>query len=244
MFVLVHGGARPTNKLSFVCNRQGWFVALPIVFSAVGVVMVGIGGFSCETFVLKPNGYESSFKFGYTGVEFLGGCIGYTDRDASLWAGYACAMLATVVGCVSAVGAILLAFVRCPPRAVTVLSVLALAAAACGAVVCGVAFGVADCQAAGSSCAPGPMMYVAAAGTLSWIAAGLALLFVASHEREGMVVVAAAGNAVAPRQQQQEDEAATCVSTIINPDGTKTRTTTVTRFEGGQKIVESVTETV
>jgi hypothetical protein len=233
--------------LGGICAGQGWFVAFPILLSVVGLVMLSIGGFSCEMFILELDGYVS-FKFGYTGVDFLGGCVEYTTRDASLGAGYAFAILATIFGCVTALGTILTAFVRLPRWAVTALSISAFAVAAFGGVVCGVAFAVSDCQADGSVCLPSSMAYVAMVGTLAWISAGSTLCYVPKHEREsvavsGVTAGASAGAAVAPKDQDADEEAATCVSTVVNPDGTKTRTTTVTRYEGGQKIVDRVTET-
>jgi hypothetical protein len=188
---------QPTH---FGLRRQGRFVALPILFSAAGLVLVSIGGFSCEIFSFTfedEDGYVMTTKYGYTGVMVSGGCDTY-KRSYSLQAGYASAILATVFGCIAAVAVVLTAFVRFPPRAILGMSISAFVVAAFGAAVCGMAFAVEECRVEGFVCKPAPMMYVTMIGTLSWVAAGATLQFVAKHEREAVVVRGGSDAAATP----------------------------------------------
>jgi hypothetical protein len=237
----------PHNELSLAVAfvEQGWFVALPILFSDVGLVLVAVGGVSCDMFALYVDGALSK-RFGYTGVERwedgTGTCDFYTDPPPALQAGYICVILATLLGGLAGLGPIFTAFVRFPPWALVGMSVSAFVVAALGAVVCCVAFAAAECQADGSACVPASMMYVAMVGTLSWIASGTALLFVTRHEQEGIPIPrrGAADAAVAPHVETE-----TCVGEIVDPDGATTRATaTVASDEGGQKHVDCVTEPV
>jgi hypothetical protein len=130
--------------------------------------MVAVGGFSCEMFSLEVGGYLI-FPFGYNAAQLLGTCVDFVDPAPALKAGYAFVILATIFGGLTVVAAVLAAFIRFPPSAVPGMSILAFVVAGFGALVCGVAFAVAECQTEGNVCKPNSMMSVVMAGTLSWI---------------------------------------------------------------------------
>ena len=93
--------------------RQGWFVALPILFTFVGMVMVAVGGFNCKMVKETKAGVAGYLYFGFTSVEVDGTCVKYTsyDPDPPLETGNAFAILATVFGALTVIAAILTTFI-------------------------------------------------------------------------------------------------------------------------------------
>jgi hypothetical protein len=241
------------RKIPNLTLRQGWFVALPILFSFIGMVMVAVGGFSCKMVKGTEAGVDGYFYFGFTSAERDGTCVNYQsyDPDPPLETGNAFAILATVFGVLTLVAAILTTFVRFPPLAVLGMSVSAFVVAGFATIVTGVGFANETCKATGYTCTPGSMMYVTLVGTLFWIAAGATFLFVNKFERdaimEGNGSTPIPGVAAALHEGGGMDESqtpTTVIETITNPDGTKTRTITVTSYKDGQTIVEKTIDTV
>jgi hypothetical protein len=228
-------------------------VAVPILLSFVGLVMVGVGSFGCEMIKVSASGYYSYYStIGFTSSKVGGACVSYgtTDVDAALQAGYAFAILATVVGVLTVIAAILTTFIRLPPVALLGMSGSAFVVAAFAVIVTGVGFAASGCNSGGISCTPGSQMYVVMVGVFFWIGAGTALLFVKKYaradigERSASVSKVPVASISAEPVKEDEPTSSTVIETFINPDGTKTRTTTVTSFKDGAKIVEKTNETL
>jgi hypothetical protein len=228
------------------------------LLSFVGLVMVGVGGFSCEMIKSTLTGIDGSvvFTLGFASGKGIGGCVKYSDTtyspDAAFQAGNAFAILATLFGVFTVIAAILTTFIRFPPLVVLGMSISAFVVAIFSAIVTGVGFASDNCTAPGNSCKPASMMYVVMVGTFFWIGAGAALLFVRKHEREGVMdddikpapaIPAAAASAI-DVEAHNDELPTTVIETITNPDGTKTRTTTATSYKDGQKVVEKTSETI
>jgi hypothetical protein len=222
------------------------------VFSFIGMVMVAVGGFSCKMVKGTEAGVDGYWYFGFTSVERDGTCVNYQsyDPDPPLETGNAFAILATVFGVLTLVAAILTTFIRFPPLAVLGMAVSAFAVAGFAIIVTGVGFANETCTAGGYTCTPGSMMYVTLVGALFWIASGATFLFVNKFERDGIME----GNGSTPIPEvaalgveggmEENQTPTTVIETITNPDGTKTRTITVTSYKDGQKIVEKTSDTV
>jgi hypothetical protein len=214
------------------------------------MVMVAVGGFSCEILRAEDKTYGVYTNYGYTSIELGGACVELAETSAPFKAGHAFAILSTLFGVLTVVSAILTSFVRFPPRAVVGMSVSALVVAGFSLIVTGIAFADAGCDAPGITCKPASMMYVVMVGALFWIGAGIALLFVRKYEREGIMDEDA--NAPAPAiasvdvaaTKNVDETPTTLIETTTNSDGTKTRTTTVTSYKDGQKVVEKTNEAV
>lgn len=224
---------------------------MPILFSFVGLVMVGVGGFSCEMMKVTNNDLYVYTYFGFTSQKVSGACRELEDPSSAFKTGNAFAILATLFGVLTVIAAILTAFIRFPPLAVVGMAISAFVVAGCSVIVNGIAFADGSCGWSELTCTPGSMMYVVLVGTLFWIAAGTAFLFVTKHEREGIMdddVKPAASTipAAATIDMEARDEPipTTIIETTTNPDGTKTRTTTVTTYKDGHMLVEKTSETV
>jgi hypothetical protein len=228
------------------------------LLSFVGLVMVGVGGFSCELLQVSSYGYDSYYGsygygsyIGFTSAKVGGTCVRYaTVSEPALQAGNAFAILATLVGVLTLIGAILTTFLKLPRVALVVMTVMAYVVAAFAFVVTGVGFATAGCNQGSVSCLPGPKMYVVLVGAFFWIGAGTALVFVKRHERADLGersssasdVPVASLTAEPVKDFEPTESSSTVVETFINPDGTKTRTTTVTSFKDGAKVVEKTNE--
>lgn len=233
---------------------QGWFVALPILLSFVGLVMVGVGGFSCEMMKVTDEYYNLYTYYGFTSLKRYGSCSELIDTSSAFKAGNAFAILATLIGVLTVIAAILTTFIRFPPQAILGMAISSFVVAGCSVIVTGVGFADPGCALSGQTCSPGSMMYVAMFGAFFWIAAGAAFLFVRKYEREGIMdenvkptpaVPAIPAAAAAIDVEAHNDELPTTVIEMItNPDGTQTRTTTVTSYKDGRKVVETTSETI
>jgi hypothetical protein len=209
--------------------------------------MVAVGGFSCELIRVESSRLGIDTTFGFTSVRLNGACFS-SVQSSILKAGSAFAILATLFGVLTVIAAILTTFIRFPPCFIVVMSIIAFVVAVLAAVVAGIGFADDACARLRSvTCTPGPMMYVVMVGAVFWLAAGATFLFLRGHEREGImdedvkpatVIAAATANEVEPSNDT------TVIETTTNPDGTKTRTTTVTTHKEGQIFVEKTNETV
>jgi hypothetical protein len=214
------------------------------------MVMVAVGGFSCEILRVENRNYGVETNFGFTIIELDGACVELGEVSAPFKAGHAFTILSTVLGVLTVISAVLTSFVRFPPRVVVGMSVLAFVVAAFSLLVTGIGFADGGCDLPEITCKPGSMMYVVMVGALFWIGAGIAFLFVRKYEREEIMdedanapLPAIASVDVAAIKNVDETPT-TLIETTTNSDGTKTRTTTVTSYKDGQKVVETTNETV
>jgi hypothetical protein len=225
------------------------------LLSFVGLVMVGVGGFSCEMMKVTDEYYNLYTYYGFTSLKLYGSCSELINTSSAFKAGNAFAILATLFGVLTVIAAILTTFIRFPPRAILGMAISSFVVAGFSVIVTGVGFADAGCALSGQTCEPGSMMFVVMVGAFFWIAAGAAFLFVRKFEREGIMdenvkpapavaaIPAAAASAI--DVEAHNDELPTIViETITNPDGTKTRTTTATSYKDGQKVVEKTSETI
>jgi hypothetical protein len=238
---------------------QGWFSALPIIFSLVAMIMVAVGGFSCSMFKVEADG-STSYTVGYDSVNLYGDCVKFSDTNydpgSALQAGKAFAIVVTVFGVLTVVFTIALTFVRFPAAALMAMAITSFVLAALSCIVVGVGFAEDICTQSGVTCSPASMMYVVLVGLLFWIGAGVTLLLIKKFERAGLddgeaerdhdAASAKSGvpGSVTGDTHASQEEMTTVINIVVNPDGTKTRTTTITHYEDGQKIVESTTEPV
>jgi hypothetical protein len=226
------------------------------------MIMVAVGGFSCSMFKLDDDTSALSYTVGYDAVNLDGDCVKFSETTyepgSALQAGKAFAIVTTVFGVLTVAVTIALTFVRFPAAVLLAMAVSSFAMAAFSSIVVGVGFGEEVCSEPDLTCAPAAMMYVVLVGLLFWIAAGVTLLQVKNFERPGLDAdgggteadeVASAKSSGPPGSvtgdtHASHEEMTTVISTVVNPDGTKTRTTTITHYEDGQKIVECTTEPV
>jgi hypothetical protein len=236
---------------------QGPYTVAPIVLSIIGLILVSIGGFSCGLLKITVSDAFSSAAdyYGFTSFKSYGGCV-RVDYDIGAYkAGNAMVILGTIVGVLVVIAAILTTFLTFPRGAFIGMSAASFVTAVFAVVATGVVFAVPDCKYAGYSCSPGPMLGVLIAGLFFWIGAGISCLFMKKYERPDAGAAGGAKEPPLPQQAQEpsipvvppqpaEGTASTVVETVVNSDGTKTKTTTVTSVKDGQMIVEKTTETV
>jgi hypothetical protein len=201
---------------------QGWFVAVPILSTFVGLVLVAVGGFSCSIVDVEYNGSSRHFQFG--------NCNAHGDDysyDPAHHAGYALAVLATVIGALTVVSAISTSFVRFPRGALWGMSIASFVVAALGYIVCGAMFGTEICNVgSGSTRTSAQGVYLMIVGGVFWIAAGVSFLFVKRYEQEEVVdeIESSVSPALATPVFKDTIPFSTPITeTVTNPDGTKTR---------------------
>lgn len=192
---------------------------------------------------------------GFTSVKSYGVCVDYIDPVSAFKAGNAMVILSTIFGVITVIGAILTTFISFPRGALIGMSAASFTIALLAVIACGVGFAGEVCTMyPQSKCLPGGMWYVLMIGFLFWISAGTSFLFMKKYERHDLGAMH--GSKSQPQQlqtdepsipvmpQPTEGSASTLVETVVNPDGTKTKTTTVTTIKDGQTIVEKTTETI
>jgi uncharacterized membrane protein YhaH (DUF805 family) len=225
------------------------------------MIMVAVGGFSCSMFKVEADG-STSYTVGYDSVTLYGDCVKFSDTNydpgSALQAGKVFAIVVTVFGVLTVVFTIALTFVRFPAAALMAMAITSFVLAAFSCIVVGVGFAEDICTQSGVTCSPASMMYVVLVGLLFWIGAGVTLLLIKKFERPGLDAGegseldrdhdAASAKSGVPGSvtgdTHASEEMTTVINTVVNPDGTKTRTTTITHYANGQKIVECTTEPV